>query len=202
MPQKAAAQASNRNPKVLHPNAHKCSKCGMNVAGGWGHFNHNKICTFAKFKTPARCTTTTTVVTTPVVMEAQHARDDDNLNAGLPKELDCCYAIEDEQLEEDTPSALNTLAAEVSEYLASLPNLDSQHIIECLHWGRTAKYNISATTREVARFLKVSMLGQGLSGEHMQAFLDYTHAMGGKKAVLLPKKIEGCWNALAKVILI
>ena len=113
MPQKAAAQASNRNPKVLHPNAHKCSKCGMNVAGGWGHFNHNKICTFAKFKTPARCTTTTTVVTTPVVMEAQHARDDDNLNAGLPKELDCCYAIEDEQLEEDTPSALNTLAAEV-----------------------------------------------------------------------------------------
>jgi hypothetical protein len=36
----AAAKASKRIPKNQRPNAHKCSKCGMNVAGGWGHFNH------------------------------------------------------------------------------------------------------------------------------------------------------------------
>jgi hypothetical protein len=174
----------------------------MIVAGGWGHFNHNKVCTFANFNTRAPCTVTTTVVTTPVVLDAQQASDDDNLNAGLQEELDCCYAKEDEHLEEDTTSAINTLAAEVSEYIASLPNLDSEHVCECLHWGPTEKHNISATTREVACFLKVSMLGQGLSGKHMQAFLDYTHVMVGKKAVLLPKKVEGCWNALAKVILI
>ncbi len=60
----AAAKASKRRPKIQRPNAHKCSKCGMNVAGGWGHFNHNKVCTFANFNTPTPCTTTTTVVTT------------------------------------------------------------------------------------------------------------------------------------------
>jgi hypothetical protein len=45
------------------------------------------------------------------------------------------------------------------------------------------------------------MLGKGISGDHMQAFLDYTHAMGGKKAALLPKTVDGCWNALTKVIM-
>jgi hypothetical protein len=33
----------------------------------------------------------------------------------------------------------------------------------------------------------------------MQAFLDYTHAMGGKKAGLLPKTVDGCWNAITRV---
>ena len=44
------------------------------------------------------------------------------------------------------------------------------------------------------------MLGDGLSRAHMQAILDFTHDMGGKKAALLPKKIDGCWKALTKVI--
>ena len=43
------------------------------------------------------------------------------------------------------------------------------------------------------------MLGDGLSRAHMQAILDFTHDMGGKKAALLPKKINGCWKALTKV---
>ncbi len=34
---------------------------------------------------------------------------------------------------------------------------------------------------------------------HMQAILEFTHDMGGKKAALLPKKIDGCWKALTKV---
>ena len=195
------AQASKRTPQTHHTNTHKCSKCGMNVAGGWGHYNHNKVCTLANFTNPARCTTPTAVLTTPVVQDALLSWDADNLNARQQNELDFCHPEDDEHFEQDTNTCgINALAAELSEYLASLPNLDSQHICECLHWGRIEKQNFSGTTREVARFLKVSMLGQGLSGEHMQAFLDYTHEIGGKKTVLLPKKIEGCWNALAKVI--
>jgi hypothetical protein len=43
------------------------------------------------------------------------------------------------------------------------------------------------------------MMGKGLSIDHIQAFLDYTHAMGGKKAGLLPKTVDGCWNAITRV---
>jgi hypothetical protein len=188
MPKRNYGKDSERTPQKLHPPDHKCTKCGMNVASGWGHWNHSKVCTSVMSDLLGVCTTPTSVVTTPLVLDAQQSCNDD-----------FCIPDEDDQLQQDPTCGIIPLAAEVSEYLASLPNLDSHHMLECLHWGSSTKNKISAKTREVARFLKVSMLGNGISGEHMQAFLDYTHVMGGNKAVLLPNKVEGCWNELAKV---
>jgi len=199
MPKKNYGKDSERTPKQHHPQGHKCSKCGIYVASGWGHWNHSKVCTSVKLDLPGGSTTPTSVVTTPVVQDAQQSCNDDNLNDDMRNGVDFCLPEENDQLHQDPSCGIIPLACEVSEYLASLPNLDSQHMLECLHWGRLTKNKISARTREVARFLKVSMLGNGISGEHMQAFLDYTHEMGGKNAVLLPNKVEGCWNELAKV---
>ena len=101
--------------------------------------------------------------------------------------------------DEDNKSNTNAIATEVSAYLSSLTTLDPAHIGECLHWGPTYQSTTSELTRVVAKFLRVTMLGDGLSRAHMQAILEFTHDMGGKKAALLPKKVKGCWRALTKV---
>ncbi len=97
------------------------------------------------------------------------------------------------------PTVLHNGTSSVSSYLTSLTDVDPQHICECIDWGCNNKTVISDETREVAKFFKVAMKGKGLSVDHMQAFLDYTHAMGGKKAAFLPKTVEGCWNAITRV---
>ncbi len=104
-------------------------------------------------------------------------------------------AIQDEHNKSNT----NAIAREVSAYLSSLTRFEPAHICECLHWEPTYQSTTSELTRVVAKFLRVTMLGDGLSRAHMQAILEFTHDIGGKKAALLPKKVQGCWRALTKV---
>jgi len=202
MPLHAEARGSIKRRKKYELETHQCTKCGVNVSDGWGHLNHKRVCNKGQIATSSKCTPTSIKLTTPLrlcpILSHLDARvHDEMLNS-------CTLSTEDvnEHFAQDDSNGNNALAAELTEYIASLPNLDAEHVSECLHWGRKNKTNISDTIRQVARFLKVSMLGQGLSGEHMQAFLDYTHEMGGDKAPLLPNKVEGCWSAIAKVYLL
>ncbi len=199
MPINADTTGSLRTRKKYIQETHQCTKCGVTVAGGWGHFNHKKVCNNELIETSSHSTPTSSKLTLPVRQDAIMSRLDAGVHDPMLNSFTLSTEAENEHFEPDDSYSNNGLAAELTEYIASLPDLDAEHVTECLHWGRTIKTDISDTTRQVARFLKVSMLGQGLSGEHMQAFLDYTHEMGGEKAPLLPNKVEGCWKEIAKV---
>ena len=179
----------------------KCSKCGETVRGGWGHVQHEKICRKVRSANMNNDPATTNVFHTPVAdnKEPDTSSDAENVCGGEDN-FDTHNGNQWFSNDLD-PTVLNNGTSSVSSYLASLTDVDPQHICECIDWGCNNKTVISDETREVAKFLKVAMKGKGLSVDHMQAFLDYTHAMGGKKAALLPKTVDGCWNAITRVIL-
>ena len=178
-----------------------CYKCGVPVPG-WDNTRHNKVCRAVNDAQHLRATGCATLFSTPteavtgnefLLMETEdgstgYERDES-------EEESTSIAFQDEDNKRNT----NAIATEVSAYLSSLTTLDPAHIGECLHWGPTYQSTTSELTRVVAKFLRVTMLGDGLSRAHMQAILEFTHDMGGKKAALLPKKVKGCWRALTKV---
>jgi hypothetical protein len=179
--------------------AGKCSKCGETVRGGWGHVQHEKICRKVRSANKNNDPATTNVFHTPVTYnkEPETSSDAENVCGGEDN-FDTHNGNQWFSNDLD-PTVLNNGTSSVSSYLASLTDVDPQHICECIDWGCNNKTVISDETREVAKFLKVAMKGNGLSVDHTQAFLDYTHAMGGKKAALLPKTVDGCWNAITRV---
>ena len=188
------------------PGTPSCSKCGVSLKG-WSSVHHVRHCAVAKAAQHLMQRGSATVLSTPVTVTE---------NEFMNIQPDDCTGYEGEVVSEDESSSTSTgnrnednnhnasnkneIAAEISSYLSSLKKFDPSHIVECLHWGPTHHQSkTSESTRVVAKFLRVTMLGDGLSRAHMQAILDFTHDMGGKKAALLPKKINGCWKALTKV---
>jgi len=182
-----------------NPKAGKCSKCGETVGVGWGHAQHDRICRKVRSANIMNYPATTNVFHTPAPdNEVPDASGDTDNACGGDDTLTTQNGNEwwDNDLE---TSVLHNGTSSLSSYLSSLTDVDPEHICECIDWGCNNKTVISDDTREIAKFLKVAMLGKGLSVDHMQAFLDYTHAMGGKKAALLPKTVDGCWNAITRV---
>jgi len=177
----------------------KCLKCGETVRGGWGHVQHEKICRKVRSANMNNDPATTNAFHTPVAYskEPETSSDAENVCGG-DDNFDTNNGNQWFSNDLDPP-VLHNGTSSVSSYLASLTDVDPQHICECIDWGCNNKTVISDETREVAKFLKVAMMGKGLSVDHTQAFLDYTHAMGGKKAALLPKTVDGCWNAITRV---
>ena len=174
-----------------------CYKCGVPVPG-WDNTRHKKVCRAVNDAQHQMATDCATLFTTPEAVTG---------NEFLQMETDGSTGFERDESEEessipfqdeDNKSNTNAIATEVSAYLSSLTTFEPAHIGECLHWGPTQS-TTSELTRVVAKFLRVTMLGDGLSQAHMQAILEFTHDMGGKKAALLPKKVKGCWRALTKV---
>ena len=181
-----------------------CSKCGVTLKG-WDSVNHVKHCAVVKAAQHEMKRGCATLLTTPVPVTGNEFREiEPDESTGYERE-----ASEDESSStsianrkadnNDSGSNKNDIASEVSAYLSSITTLEPGHICECLHWGPTNQSRTSELTRVVAKFLRVTMLGDGLSRAHMQAILEFTHDMDRKKAALLPKKIEGCWKALTEV---
>ena len=174
-----------------------CLKCGV-PQQGWDTTWHKKVCPTVNAAQHQMATGYATLFSTPEAVTG---------NEFLQMETDGSTGFERDESEEessiafqdeDNKSNTNAIATEVSAYLSSLTTLEPAHIGDCLHWGPTQS-TTSELTRVVAKFLRVTMLGDGLSQAHMQAILEFTHDMGGKKAALLPKKVKGCWRALTKV---
>jgi hypothetical protein len=178
-----------------------CSKCGVSLRG-WSSVNHVKYCAVAKAAQHQMQRGCATLLSTPVTVNQTIEPDDSRGYEGeVVSEEESSTTSTGNRNEENkhNGSNQNQIASEISSYLSSLKKFDPSHIVECLHWGPSHQSKTSQSTRVVAKFLRVTMLGDGLSRSHMQAILDFTHDMGGKKAALLPKKINGCWKALTKV---
>ena len=175
-----------------------CLKCGVQLEG-WHTRWHKMVCPTVKAAQHQMATGYATLVSTPNAVTGKESfQMETDGSTGYERdeseEESTSIAFQDE----DNKSNTNAIATEVSAYLSSLTTFEPAHIGECLHWGPTQS-TTSELTRVVAKFLRVTMLGDGLSQAHMQAILEFTHDMGGKKAALLPKKVKGCWRALTKV---
>ncbi len=172
---------------------------------GWDSVHHIKVCTALKSAKHQMTTGCATLLSTPIARTGNEFFEWD-LDEGEGHEREehveegCDTSIAHHQeYDDDSANNKNVIALEVSAYLASLDTLEPAHFCEGLRWGPTYQSRTSELTRVVTKFLRVTMLGDGLSRAHMQALLEFTHEMGGKKAALLPKKIDGCWRALTKV---
>ena len=178
-----------------------CLKCGVQLEG-WHTRWHKMVCPTVKAAQHQMSTGYATLVSTPNAVTGKESfQMETDGSTGYERdesEEESCSITSIAFQDEDNKSNTNAIATEVSAYLSSLTTLEPAHIGECLHWGPTQS-TTSELTRVVAKFLRVTMLGDGLSQAHMQAILEFTHDMGGKKAALLPKKVKGCWRALTKV---
>ena len=197
-------KTSTPQPGKVDASPRCCSKCGVTFKG-WDSVNHVKQCAVVKAAQHRMKRGCATLLTTPVPVPAKEFMEiEPDESTGYEREASedessCTSIANRKEDNNDSGSNKNDIAAEISAYLSSITTLEPAHICECLHWGPTYQSKTSQLTRVVAKFLRVTMLGDGLSRAHMQAILDFTHDMGGKKAALLPKKIDGCWKALTKV---
>jgi hypothetical protein len=99
----------------------------------------------------------------------------------------------------NTSQASDTISTNIMAYLASLPGLDTEYILQCLHWlpRPTA---ISDSTRLALKFLSCTCAGYGLSNNHMKGVLKFIKCLRGPDSALLPNSIETCWNTIEKVL--
>jgi hypothetical protein len=90
------------------------------------------------------------------------------------------------------------ISTNITTYLASLPGLDTEYILQCLHWlpRPTA---ITDSTRLALKFLSCTCAGDGLSNNHMKGILKFIKGLRGPDTALLPNSIETCWNTIEEV---
>ena len=79
----------------------------------------------------------------------------------------------------------------ITTYLASLPGLDSEYILECVNW-RPRPTAITDPTRLALQFLSCTCSGDGMSKNHMKGILKFIKSLRGPDAALLPKSTETC----------
>jgi hypothetical protein len=86
----------------------------------------------------------------------------------------------------------------IATYLASLPGLDTDYILECINWlpRPTA---ITDPTRLALQFLSCTCSGDGMSKNHMKGILKFIKCLRGPDAALLPNSIETCWKQIEEV---
>ncbi len=98
----------------------------------------------------------------------------------------------------NTTQASDTISTNITTYLESLPGLDTEYILQCLHWlpRPTA---ITDSTRLAVKFLSCTCAGDGLSTNHMKGILKFIKCLRGPDAALLPNSIETCWNTIEEV---
>jgi hypothetical protein len=86
----------------------------------------------------------------------------------------------------------------VSTYLASLPGLDTAHILQCINW-RARPTVISKRAKLALRFLSCTFAGDGLSRNHMKGILKFIKSLKGPENAELPTSIETCWKQIEEV---
>ena len=98
-----------------------------------------------------------------------------------------------------TQAISDTISTNITAYLASLPGLDTEYILQCLHWlpRPTA---ITDSTRLALKFLSCTCAGDGLSKNHMKGILKFIKCLRGPDSALLPNSIETCWNTIEEVL--
>jgi hypothetical protein len=101
--------------------------------------------------------------------------------------------------DKNTTQASDIITSSITTYLASLPGLDSEYVLQCLHWlpRPTA---ITESTRLALKFLSCTCAGDGLSNNHMKGILKFIKCLRGPDAALLPQSIETCWNTIEEVL--
>ncbi len=98
----------------------------------------------------------------------------------------------------NSTQASDIISTNITTYLASLPGLDTEYILECLHW-RPRPTAITDSTRLALKFLSCTCAGDGLSNNHMKGILKFIKCLRGPDTALLPNSIETCWNTTEEV---
>ncbi len=105
---------------------------------------------------------------------------------------------EQPEVEDAWTSEMTQRLPTVTAHLDSLPALDPNHVMECVHWGPKPKV-ISERTRKTIQFLSCTCMEDGLSRTHMRAILKYIKGLRGPDTALLPASVEGCWSIMETV---
>ena len=112
--------------------------------------------------------------------------------------LELSHDAEDETTRANaTPDADNdrdrcdAVSTDVAQYMASLPMIDTEYIMKCIHW-QPKPTAISKEARLTLKFLSTTCAGKGMSKQHMKGILTFIKSLQGPDPALLPDSIEGC----------
>jgi hypothetical protein len=184
---------------------HFCQRCREQVAWGGGpsHLRtclalvaaHNYQRTLEKhycydesYRTPTAGTITDTTTSNTTAEEQSNLLLEETTEDNSPEIV----------LKNNSTQGCDVVSENITTYLASLPGLDSEYILECVNWlpRPTA---ITEPTRLALQFLSCTCSGDGMSKNHMKGILKFIKCLRGPDAALLPQSIETCWKQIEEV---